>query len=180
MTKPQAIVEEMAGEGYDVVIFGDAEHPEVKGVKSYAGERAFVVSSPEEALNIRLNPKVALVSQTTRKVENFLKVAGALIARCKEVRVFNTICNATFDNQEAAANLAREVEVMLVVGGKNSSNTKQLLTIAQKYCPESHLVEDETDLEPGWFAGKTLCGVTAGASTPGWIIERVVAAVREL
>ncbi|BDQ26590.1 hypothetical protein ASB1_02660 [Helicobacter heilmannii] len=96
-----------------------------------------------------------------------------MIARCAEVRIFNTICNATFDNQEAVRELSQEVDIMVIVGGKTSSNTKQLFNIAKEFCADSYLVEDFNDLEESWFNDKTLCGISAGASTPGWIIEGV-------
>jgi 4-hydroxy-3-methylbut-2-enyl diphosphate reductase len=93
--------------------------------------------------------------------------------RHKEVRVFNTICDATFENQDAARVLSKEVDVMLVIGGKNSSNTKQLFSICEENV-ESHLLEDENDLQLSWFNGKKLCGITAGASTPDWIIQNII------
>jgi 4-hydroxy-3-methylbut-2-enyl diphosphate reductase len=90
------------------------------------------------------------------------------------VRVFNTICNATFENQDAARELAQRADVMIVIGGKQSSNTKQLFSICQKYCPDSYHIESKEELEKSWFEGKKLCGVTAGASTPEWIIEEII------
>ncbi|NPA59354.1 MAG: 4-hydroxy-3-methylbut-2-enyl diphosphate reductase [Epsilonproteobacteria bacterium] len=127
VTKPQLISQEMSEDGYDIVIFGDEAHPEIKGVKSYAAHGAIVVTSPKELEDLKLKEKVALVAQTTRKVEDYLEVANYLIPRHKEVRVFNTICNATFENQEAARKIAKKADIMIVIGGKNSSNTKQLL-----------------------------------------------------
>lgn len=180
VTKPQEIVAAMSAEGYQVVIFGDADHPEVKGVRSYAQDDAEVVSSVEELSKVRLAERVALVSQTTKKVETFRELAAFLTGRAREVRIFNTICNATFDNQEATRALSREVDVMLIVGGKNSSNTKQLHAIALENCPDSYLVEDKNDLDPLWLTGKALCGITAGASTPDWIIDEVIASVESL
>lgn len=180
VTKPQEIVAAMSAEGYQIIIFGDADHPEVRGVRSYAEGGAEVVASAAEAEKLKLHDKVALVSQTTKKVESFKEVAASLAGRVKEVRIFNTICNATFDNQEATRTLSREVDVMLIVGGKNSSNTKQLHAIALEGCADSYLIEDKNDLKTEWFAGKTLCGVTAGASTPDWIIQEVIAAVTPL
>ncbi len=174
VTKPQQICEEMSAKGYDIVIFGDEKHPEIKGVKSYASKGAHVVTSVEELDEIKLGERVALVAQTTRKVEEYLEIASYLIPRHKEVRVFNTICNATFENQEAARKLAKRADVMIVIGGKNSSNTKQLFSIAKKECPQSYHIEDEKELECKWFEGKELCGVTAGASTPDWVIQKVI------
>lgn len=128
----------------------------------------------------KIGKKVALISQTTKQTKNFLKIAEYLAQNCYETRVFNTICNATFDNQEAVKELSQEVDIMIVVGGKTSSNTKQLLTIAQVACKDSYLVEDENDLKVEWFVGKKLCGITAGASTPDWIVKRVQEEIAKL
>lgn len=174
VTKPQKICEIMSQEGYQIIIFGDVNHPEVQGVMSYSSSEPIVVMSPKELFGAKLKEKVALVSQTTKKIEDFLGVASFLVQRCAEVRIFNTICNATFDNQEAARRLSQEVDIMIIVGGKNSSNTKQLLSICLEHCQDSYLIEDESELDPQWFTNKKTCGVTAGASTPEWIIERVV------
>jgi len=174
VTKPQQICEKMSKEGYDIVIFGDEKHPEIKGVKSYAVGKVFVVLEESELENVKLAQKVAVISQTTRKVEKFTQIVNYLMLRVKEVRVFNTICNATFENQEAVKNLAVRADVMVVIGGKNSSNTKQLYLISKTACEDSYLVENELELERAWFEGKKLCGVSAGASTPDWIIQKVV------
>ncbi|KHG35163.1 MAG: 4-hydroxy-3-methylbut-2-enyl diphosphate reductase [Epsilonproteobacteria bacterium] len=181
VTKPQEICEKMSQEGYEIVIFGDADHPEVRGVESYAINGAYVVQSVSELEKIKFKGyKVAVVSQTTRKISEFLDITGYLQMRYKEVRVFNTICNATFENQDAARELAKEADVVIVIGGKNSSNTKQLHSICKEYCADSFLVESEKDLDPSWFNQKQLCGVTAGASTPDWIIEKIVGKISEI
>ncbi len=177
VTKPQEIAHEMSEAGYSVVIFGDEKHPEIKGVKSYATHGAEVVTSIEELENLKLREHVALIAQTTRKVEEYLKIANYLIPRYKEVRVFNTICNATFENQEAVRKLSKKADVMLIIGGKNSSNTKQLFSISKENCRDSYHIEDEKDLDFSWFEKKELCGVSAGASTPDWIIQNVVNAI---
>ncbi len=180
VTKPQQIVEKMSKEGYQIVIFGDIKHPEVQGVMSYAVNKPIVVISVEELEKVLISPRVAVVSQTTRKMQEFQKIVNFLIARANEVRVFNTICNATFENQDAARELSKESDVMIVIGGKNSSNTKQLLSIASEHCKESYLIENEKELEKEWFEGKKVCGVTAGASTPDWIIEKIISKIREI
>ena len=172
--KPQQIVEKMSSEGYDIVIFGDKNHPEVKGVKSYAKGKVFVVLDVSELKNLKISNKVALVSQTTKRIENFTKIAEFLMTTTKELRIFNTICNATFQNQEAAAKLAKKADVMIIIGGKNSSNTKQLLLISQNFCKNSYLIANENELKKEWFLNKEICGITAGASTPEWIIKKVV------
>jgi len=180
VTKPQNIVEQMSSEGYKIVIFGDENHPEVKGVKSYSKNGAVITLDTEGLENIAFGPKVAVVSQTTRKVEEFKKIVNYLLERVSEVRVFNTICNATFENQDAAREIAKSSDVVIVIGGKNSSNTKQLLSISKDYCEDSYLVENESELKKSWFDGKKSCGITAGASTPDWIIEKVISKIREI
>ena len=174
VTKPQEIAQDMSEKGYDVVIFGDEAHPEIKGVKSYATHGATVVTNVFDLMELKFHDKIALIAQTTRKVEDYLEIASYLIPRHKEVRVFNTICNATFENQEAVRKLSKKADVMIVIGGKNSSNTKQLSSIAHDYCASSHHIEDENDIDHSWFKDKKLCGISAGASTPDWIIQNVV------
>ncbi len=182
VTKPQQIVEQMSKEGYSIVIFGDKNHPEIKGVASYSidKERTYVVLEPNELIGKALGSKVAVVAQTTRKPEDFKKIVAFLTTRVAELRVFNTICNATFENQDATKELASKADVMIIVGGKNSSNTKQLFHIAKSYCADSHHIENEKELQKEWFEGKKLCGISAGASTPDWIIQRVVQKIKEL
>jgi 4-hydroxy-3-methylbut-2-enyl diphosphate reductase len=173
VTKPQQIVEKMSQEGYTIVIFGDEEHPEVKGVKSYAGDNPYVVMNAKELDGINLGLKVAIVSQTTRKPSEFLKITNYLTMKVNEVRVFNTICNATFENQDAVKELAKESDIMIIVGGRSSSNTKQLLTISKESCKDSYLIESSKEIDEEWFKDKKVCGVSAGASTPDWIISEV-------
>lgn len=180
VTKPQQICEEMSSQGYDIVIFGDETHPEIKGVKSYGETHVYVVNSADEIDVLRLREKVATVAQTTRKVEDYQQIVAKLMATHKEVRVFNTICNATFDNQDAVYKLAKEADIMIVIGGKNSSNTKQLHSIAKDQCPDSYHIESEKDLEDEWFIGKNFCGISAGASTPDWIIQSVIEQIKRL
>ena len=174
VTTPQQIVKKMSANNYSIVIFGDEEHPEVKGVKSY-GEDVHVVLDENELENIVFKyDKIATVAQTTKRKENYLKIVNYLILKYKEVRVFNTICDATFENQAATRELSKEVDIMIIIGGKNSSNTKQLFTISKEFCNNSYLIEDEKELETLWFKDKNICGVTAGASTPDWIIQKVI------
>jgi 4-hydroxy-3-methylbut-2-en-1-yl diphosphate reductase len=180
VTKPQKICERMSEEGYDVVIFGDEKHPEVRGVKSYAKGNVKVVLNIDELKDEKLGHKIAIVSQTTRKAEEFLNIVAYLVRNYKEVRVFNTICNATFENQDAARELAKDADIMIIVGGKNSSNTKQLYYISKEFCEDSFLIENENELKKEWFENKKLCGITAGASTPDWIIEKIIGKISKI
>ncbi|WP_309498010.1 4-hydroxy-3-methylbut-2-enyl diphosphate reductase [Sulfurovum sp.] len=182
VTTPQNIVKSMSKEGYSIVIFGDSEHPEIKGVVSYAEypDDAFVVLEPEELEVLPLRGKVAVVSQTTKKPEDFAKIVSGLMLTRKEVRVFNTICNATFENQDAASELAKDADVMIVIGGKHSSNTKQLHSICERDCADSYLIENCEELKSSWFNGKALCGISAGASTPDWVVQNVIDKIQEM
>ena len=179
VTKPQQICQDMSEAGYDVIIFGDEAHPEIKGVKSYATHGARVVTCVDELKKMHFKEQIALVAQTTRKVEDYMEIANYLIPRYKEVRVFNTICNATFENQDAVRKISSEADIMLIIGGKNSSNTKQLFSISHDDCKDSYHIEDENDIDFTWFNDKNFCGISAGASTPDWIIQNVVNAIEK-
>lgn len=174
VTKLHQIAKKMSDEGYDIVFFGDISHPEIKGAMSYATTKAYAALTPNELDAVKFSGKVAIISQTTKKIENFMQMVNYLMTRVKEVRVFNTICNATLENQEATRELSSRADIMIIIGGKNSSNTKQLLLIAQNLCKDSYLVESDSEIDEAWFRGKSLCGVTAGASTPEWIIKKIV------
>ncbi len=177
VTTPQQIVKKMSAEGYSILIFGDHTHPEVKGVKSYGEDQddVHVILGTQELDKLRFkHNKIATVAQTTKKKEKYLEIVNTLILKNKEVRVFNTICDATFENQDAARDISEEVDVMVVIGGKNSSNTKQLHSICKENCEDSYLIENESEINNSWFKNKNLCGITAGASTPDWIIQAVV------
>jgi len=149
-------------------------------VKSY-GQDVHVVLEPEELEQVKFkHEKIATVAQTTKKKEKYLEIINHLVLRYKEVRVFNTICDATFENQAAARELSSEVDVMIVIGGKDSSNTKQLHNICLENCRDSYLIENADELDLSWFEKKNICGITAGASTPDWIIQQVVNKIQEI
>ena len=177
VTTLQNIVKNIDQDIYSIVIFGDENHPEVKGAKSWATDidDIYVVLDTDKLNDIKFkNQKIAIVAQTTRNKQYYLAIVNKLILRYKEVVVYNTICDATLQNQHATDQLSRQTDVLLVIGGKNSSNTKQLYDIAVKNCPDSYLIEDETELQDSWFEGKKICGITAGASTPNWTIENII------
>jgi 4-hydroxy-3-methylbut-2-enyl diphosphate reductase len=178
VTKPQQICQEMSTLGYQVIIFGDISHPEIKGVVSYSeNENLIVISSAEDLKKQKIQNRVSVIAQTTKKNTDYKKIVNYLMDVANEVRVFNTICDATLYNQQAARKLSKEVDLMIIIGGKNSSNTKQLFDIC-KASSLSYLIEDEQDLDKDWFLGKSRCGITAGASTPQWIISNVIEKIK--
>lgn len=171
----------LRGAGYTVVILGERDHPEVAGLEGFAGEGAVVV---EDATGLPLaqlrGKRVGVVVQTTQTRANLASVAAALAPVARELLVFNTICDATEKRQSAACELAAEVEVVVVVGGRNSANTARLAQLCRAIESRTHHIESAVELEPAWFAGARRIGVTAGASTPDEEIEATVAALQAL
>lgn len=167
--------------GYAVVILGERDHPEVAGLEGFAGEGAVVV---EDAAGLPLaqlrGKRVGVVVQTTQTRANLASVAAALAPVARELLVFNTICDATEKRQSAACELAAEVDVVVVVGGRNSANTARLAQLCRAIESRTHHIESAAELEPAWFAGARRIGVTAGASTPDEEIEATVAALQAL
>ena len=181
VTLVQNRAKQLVNEGYHLVIFGNSKHPEVIGTLGHAGGHATVVEKPEDARTVKLaNKKVGVVVQTTQETERLSEFLSYLAPRCKELKVFNTICNPTIERQDAARDLAKEVQVMIVVGGKNSSNTRHLATVCRQEGAATYHIEEPTEVDPTWFSGVKDVGVTAGASTPGWLMDQVIAHINEL
>lgn len=178
--KVHMAAEKLVREGYQLIVVGESGHPEVEGIMGHADERARVVSSPADLDAIELSRKVGVVVQTTQTVGTLSSIVSALLSRTAELRVINTICAATQERQDSAAELAARVDVMIVVGGKNSGNTRRLTQICQMGCAHTHHIEDASELEASWFAGVEHIGVTAGASTPAAHIDRAVEKIRAL
>lgn len=170
----------LVSEGYQLLVIGEAGHPEVEGILGHAGAPAFVVSNASELDDLELSRKVGVVVQTTQTAARLSEVVAALAPRVKELCVVNTICKATGERQRAAAELAEASECMIVVGGKNSGNTRRLAEICSSLCTRTHHIESEDELEAAWFEGVSSVGITAGASTPQEHIERVKARIESL
>lgn len=176
--KAQEHVASLSMEGYGIVVVGEADHPEVRGIVSYGNSDLHVVSTPEEAERIPRRKRTGIVAQTTQTAETFLSIVSILVRRSYETRVFNTICDATKVRQDEAQELARTCDCMIVVGGFESGNTRRLAQICGEICRNTHHVESADQLDPEWFRGCARVGVTAGASTPGWVIDEVVEALK--
>ena len=172
-------VERLEGEGYQVVVVGESGHPEVEGICGHATD-AVVVGSADEADNVRETRRIGVVAQTTLERDVLRSVAARLIGRCSELHVIDTICEATSERQRAAADLASRVDVMIVVGGRMSANTRHLADVCSAHCEGTHHVERVDELMPSWFEGVHRVGVTAGASTPADQIQGVTTRIAEL
>lgn len=172
--KVHVAAERLRAAGYQVIVVGEAGHAEVEGIMGHAGEGAVVVSGPEDLDGLKLAPKVGVVVQTTQTDERLAAVVSALLPRTREVRVVNTICKATHERQESAAELAARADVMVVIGGRNSGNTRRLAQICVAACPRTYHIESADEIDPSWFVDAELVGITAGASTPERHIREVI------
>ncbi|NLY75011.1 MAG: 4-hydroxy-3-methylbut-2-enyl diphosphate reductase [Firmicutes bacterium] len=164
----------LAEEGYQVIIIGEPEHAEVKGVLDSVAGKALVLDKIEDLDPERILPKVGVISQTTQDLVNFQRLISALIPLVKEIRIYNTICLATSERQQEAAELSRKVDLMLVVGGKNSANTSRLTEISRMNGTRTYQLESAAEIDAAWFEKVEKVGVTAGASTPDQQIEEII------
>jgi len=181
VTRVQHLAERAAKQGRDVVVAGNPDHPEMIGVVGYAPENTYVVRDASEVASLPSLRSPLVVSQTTIKLKTFLEVAEAVRAKAdSEPQVVNTICSATRDRQDAARALAGQVEVFYVIGGRHSSNSVKLLSVCQEQCEKSFLIETPSEINPGDLVGIRRVGMTAGASTPNWLIDQVVSRLREI
>jgi 4-hydroxy-3-methylbut-2-enyl diphosphate reductase len=174
----QRLAKQLSEKGLVVVIVGDEGHPEVKGLLGWAGRNAIVVQSPEdlegfESLNF-FQAGIGVIAQTTQSEANFNAVVNKLGAKFKNLVVHQTICGATSKRQNAAVDLAKKVDLTLVVGDKMSANTKRLTELCSQTGTETHQIQTVKELDAKWLKGKERIGITAGASTPEWVIREVV------
>lgn len=183
VTRSQRWARKMADAGFAVVVFGDPNHREVKGVLGWAGDKAIAVRDGDPIPD-DLPSRVAVISQTTQSPERFAEFVGQImtnrVSEISELRLINTLCNVTSGQQAAARELAQEVDLMLVVGGKTSANTKHLWEVCREEGVTAYHIETADEIEPNWLEGCKRMGVTAGASTPDSAVEAVVARARAI
>ena len=170
--RAQRSARELAEEGYRVVIIGERNHPEVKSIFEWTNGKAVIIETETDAENFAPCPKLGIVSQTTIAGEHFKNIVLRLLDKSKDVRIMRTICMATEQRQKAAIELAANVDVMIVVGGRNSANTTKLAKLCESKCKTYH-IETAEEIQPEWFNQCKKVGITAGASTPDWIIREV-------
>jgi 4-hydroxy-3-methylbut-2-enyl diphosphate reductase len=176
--KAQYYAKLLSEEGYQVVILGEREHPEVKGLLSYASDDAIVVDGNRPLS--RLKNKVGIVVQTTQPLDALKRVLSQAIGHAKEIKVYNTICNSTALRLKETEDMARKVDAMVVVGGKNSANTTQLANLCRSLSVATYHIETLFEIQDIWFRDAKRVGITAGASTPGWIIKEVEQRIRNI
>lgn len=170
--KVHNITKKLQKQGYQVMIFGEKEHPEVIGVKGNS-ENAIVIENLEEITTIGSYEKIGLVSQTTQSPKKYETIAEELRKHAKELKFYNTICDATEKRQQSAVELSKKVDLMIVLGGLNSGNTRRLAELCSKETTTIH-VEKYSDIEKKVLEGKKTVGITAGASTPDYLIKELI------
>lgn len=175
VTRVQKLAARAAEQDRHVIVVGNPDHPEMIGVKGYAPEHAFVIKDETEVSALPRLRHPLVVSQTTIKAKTFFETAEAIKTKTDdEVQIVNTICSATRDRQDAARALAGEVDAFYIIGGRHSSNSRKLLAVCQEQCPKSFLIETEEEIDPADLVGAERVGVTAGASTPNWLIDKII------
>jgi 4-hydroxy-3-methylbut-2-enyl diphosphate reductase len=181
VTKVQKLAARAAAQDRHVVVVGNPDHPEMIGVFGYAPEHSFIVRDVEEVAALPRLKNPLVVSQTTIKLKNFYDVAEAVKAKADgETQIVNTICSATRDRQDAARALAGEVDAFYIIGGRHSSNSRKLLAVCKEQCEKSFLIETEDEINFEDLRGANRVGLTAGASTPNWLIEKVSKRLEEI
>lgn len=176
----QEAAKKLSNENYQVIILGEPAHPEVLGIRGNAGENARVVQTPEELDGIAMRARVGIVVQTTQTQEALDELAAYLLPKVKELRIFNTICTATQERQNAARHVSAHSDLMIVIGGKHSGNTKRLTQICMENCDATHHIQSADELDPIWLENVDRIGITAGASTPREHIDAVVQAINDM
>ena len=179
--KIHQIVEEKYKDGYEIIIVGSKKHPEVIGINSWSNYKAQFVEeiADTDKLNIDEEKSYAVVFQTTFNIEKYTKIVEILKEKIKNVEIFNTICSATKKRQDFALQLADEVDMMIVIGDTSSSNSKKLYELANEKV-KSIFIEDVTELKEVMFEGVQKLGVTAGASTPDFVIDEVIEYLKKI
>ncbi len=166
--------------GYQVVIVGEKTHPEVKGIRSHVEGRSFVAENVDQVKRLNFASRVGIIAQTTVPLDNFSAIVAEVAKRAREVLVFNTICIETALRQERARRLASKVDVLLVVGGRNSANTSRLERLCRTICQRTHHIETAREIDGRWFKQGEKVGIVAGASTPRWLVDEVAQKLTEL
>jgi (E)-4-hydroxy-3-methyl-but-2-enyl pyrophosphate reductase len=175
----QSIIKKHAALDYTVVIVGDKEHPEVDGLLGYAGGRGIILSNLDDVDKLSCVDKVCVVAQTTQDLDSYSKIVEKIKTKCPQAIVFNTICSSTEQRQAEVIALSGEMDAMFIVGGKNSANTRRLADLSRKKQSSTFHIETPDEMEKINLGPYNRIGVSAGASTPNWIIDRVMDKIME-
>ncbi|MBN2409283.1 MAG: 4-hydroxy-3-methylbut-2-enyl diphosphate reductase [Candidatus Aminicenantes bacterium] len=174
----QKLVAGLAKRGEEIIIVGHREHPEIKGLIGCSRRRAQIIENEDRARRLPVRDKRAVLAQSTQDLNLFGRVVAALLEKTKELSVFNTICRSTQTRQKATSELASRVDIMFIVGGKNSSNTSRLFQAAKRVLANTHFIESADQIKPRLLKGAKRIGISGGASTPAESIEEAAARIR--
>ena len=177
--KVQKIAQYLHKKNYFIVVYGDKKHPEVLSLLDTIQNDALVINSIADTEKMITKKKIAFISQTTKNIYNFYELASALLNKTEELRIYNTICKSTMERQKSVLELSNEVDVMLVIGGKESANTTRLAEICKKQGVKTYHIETKNQLKYKWFHPEDKVGITSGASTPDWITNEVIDKLKE-
>ena len=177
--KVQKIAQYLHKKNYFIVVYGDKKHPEVLSLLDTIQNDALVINSIADTEKMITKKKIAFISQTTKNIYNFYELASALLNKTEELRIYNTICKSTMERQKSVLELSNEVDVMLVIGGKESANTTRLAEISKKQGVKTYHIETKNQLKYKWFHPEDKVGITSGASTPDWITNEVIDKLKE-
>jgi len=176
--KPQMLAKNLTEEGYHLVIVGDRNHAEVTGIMGWAGNKAQVIESIKDLKKVQFHEKMAVIAQTTQSQKNFEDVVNGLASKTNELKMFNTICEATNKMQRSAVDVAKRSEIMLVVGDGKSANTRRLKELCEETGAKTYQIDSAQSLDLNLLKGFDIIGLTAGASTPARVIEEVIKKLR--
>ena len=179
--KAQRLAKNYTEKEYVVLVFGDKDHKEVKSIFEWSGRKAKIIGGLNEAMKLKLdnNKKYCLISQTTQNVEEFKKIIAYLQKNLKHFTYFNTICPSTDDRQKEIRKLAKDNDAVIVIGGKDSANSRMLYKISRSINKKTYFIENAKQLKKSWFDDIKRVAISAGASTPEWIIEEVIGKIKE-
>lgn len=170
----------LISDGYQLIIVGDRNHSEITSLTKDRNFRGRVVCRADELEGVKLAAKIGLISQTTQPIDNLCEVASRLLPEAAELKTYNTICDSTLTRQAEAREIASQVQITVVIGGRNSANTRRLVEISQKSGTQTLWVETADEISAERFKGLEQVGLTAGASTPDWIISEVIARLESI
>ena len=176
--KAQNFTKKLRDEGYQVLIIGDKYHPEVQGLIGFAGSNVIVANETENLTNIK--KKVGIIVQTTQSFETLKRIVLQVIETAREVKIYNTICDSTAQRVKETKEIAKKVDLMIIVGGKNSANTNQLVKLSKEVCAKVYHLETAGEIAKKWLNKVEKVGISGGASTPQWIINDVVKKIKEI
>ncbi len=180
VAKSQSIAQQLENSGYDIVIIGHYNHPEVQGILGYLKKQARVISSLSDVMELPDIISPGVIAQTTVNENEFFMITSAIKQKYLKYRIENTVCRATRDRQEAAREMAKLVDAVFVIGGRESSNTNRLAEVCREICPNTYLIETADEINIDCLQNIEKIGVTAGASTPEWLINEVIEYIEKI